>query len=151
MEELGYDWIPCKNTNWESFLCPGRRPWLNSQKPKPVIQKNVTALNLVRWGGFHLGLLKKGFTLEGCDSGWVCRGWDSKETSPSSAQWGMFSHWVLCHFWGQHCISALLCVGADVAALHGVITEELASSSFSYCDVRWYWVLSFMDSELLSP
>lgn len=63
----------------------------------------------------------------------------------------MFSHWVLCHFWGQHCILALLCAGADVAALHGVITEELASSSFNYCDVHWYWVLSFMDSELLSP
>lgn len=51
-----------------------------------------------------------------------------------------------------HCVLALLYVGADVAAISGVVTEELASSSYSYGDVvHWYWALSFMDRELRSP
>jgi len=42
-------------------------------------------------------------------------------------------------------------MGGDVAAVSGVITEELASSSCSYDVVYWCSVLSFMDSEPLCP
>lgn len=88
-----------------SLLKPLETPSYKQKKPL-----RTKMLNLVRWEVSHLCLLKKSFTLGGCNANWVGRAGGSEETNlQTSPAQGKGSHEELGYFWGLHCPSVPLC------------------------------------------